>query len=284
MTKPFVVACIQTNAGSALAPNLAAASALVLKAREKGADFILLPENVAMMAAGRKAIFAHAKPEEAHPALAHFRALAKETEAWLLVGSLAVQLHEGGLVNHVANRSFLLDGTGTIIARYDKIHMFDADLENGESYKESDTYRSGERAVLAETPWGDVGMTICYDLRFPHLYRALAKAGASYFAVPSAFTRVTGKAHWHALLRSRAIENGAYVFAPAQCGTHGRRQTFGHALIVDPWGEVLGDGGDSPGIVLAGIDLSKVAAARRKIPSLQHDRPFVLSSKAKPSG
>ncbi|MBN4016484.1 carbon-nitrogen hydrolase family protein [Rhodospirillaceae bacterium AH-315-P19] len=280
MTKPFVVACIQTNAGSSLAPNLAAASALVLKAREKGADFILLPENVAMMDAGRKGLIAHAKPEETHPALAHFCSLAKETNAWLLVGSLAVQLDEGD----VANRSFLLDGTGQIVARYDKIHMFDADLENGESYKESDSYRSGDRAVLAKTSWGDVGLTICYDLRFPHLYRALAKAGASYFAVPSAFTRVTGKAHWHALLRSRAIENGAYVFAPAQCGSHGRRQTFGHSLIVDPWGEVLGDGGDHPGIVLAKIDPSKVAAARRKIPSLQHDRSFVLSSKAKPSG
>ena len=280
MTKPFVVACIQTNAGPALAPNLDAASALVLEAREKGADFILLPENVAMMEAGRKGMLAHAKPEESHPALAHFCALAKETNAWLLAGSLAVQLDDGGL----ANRSFLLDGAGQIVARYDKIHMFDADLENDESYKESDIYRSGDRAVLAETPWGDVGLTICYDLRFPGLYRDLAKAGASYFAVPSAFTRVTGKAHWHALLRARAIENGAYVFAPAQCGSHGRRQTFGHALIVDPWGEVLGDGGGSPGIVLARIDPSKVAAARRKIPSLQHDRPFVSGSKAKPSG
>ena len=280
MTKPFVVACIQTNAGPALAPNLDAASALVLEAREKGADFILLPENVAMMEAGRKGMLAHAKPEESHPALAHFCALAKETNAWLLAGSLAVQLDDGGL----ANRSFLLDGAGQIVARYDKIHMFDVDLENDESYKESDIYRSGDQAVLAKTPWGDVGLTICYDLRFPGLYRALAKAGASYFAVPSAFTRVTGKAHWHALLRARAIENGAYVFAPAQCGSHGRRQTFGHALIVDPWGEVLGDGGGSPGIVLARIDPSKVAAARRKIPSLQHDRPFVSGSKAKPSG
>ncbi len=273
MTKPFVVACVQTNAGPEIAPNLAAVSAFVRQARGEGADFILLPENVATMESGRKAILAKAAPEAAHPALSHFRALAKETGAWLLVGSLTIRLGEA----EAANRSFLLDAEGEIVARYDKIHMFDVDLENGESYKESKIYRSGDRAVLANTPWGGVGLTICYDLRFPYLYRALAKAGANYLTVPAAFTRTTGKAHWHILLRARAIETGAYVFAPAQCGTHaGDRQTFGHSLIVDPWGKVLADGGAQAGFVLAEIDPGEVAAARQKIPSLQHDRDFAF--------
>ena len=275
MTKSFTVACVQTNAGAEIAPNLTAASALVRQARGEGADFILLPENVAMMELGRKAILAKAEPEATHPALSHFRDLARETGAWLLIGSLTIDLGEAA----VANRSFLVDADGEIVARYDKIHMFDVDLENGESYKESKIYRSGGQAVLANTPWGGVGLSICYDLRFPHLYRALAKAGANYLAVPAAFTRTTGKAHWHVLLRSRAIETGAYVFAPAQCGTHaGGRETFGHALIVDPWGKVLADGGEETGFVLAEIDPREVAAARQRIPSLQHDRPFVFGS------
>lgn len=273
MAKSFVVACVQTNAGSEMAANLAAAQTHVQKARDAGADFILLPENVAMMALDRKEIFQNAEPEASHPALANFCALAKATGAWLLVGSLTIRLDE----DKVANRSFLLDGKGKIVARYDKVHLFDAELENGEFYKESNSYRAGDQAVLAQTPWGGLGLTVCYDLRFPHLYRALAKAGAGYLAVPAAFTRTTGKAHWHVLLRARAIETGAYVFAPAQCGTHrGKRQTYGHSLIVDPWGEVLADGGDKPGIVLAKIDPEKIAAARQKIPSLKLDRSFAV--------
>ncbi|MCE2510864.1 MAG: carbon-nitrogen hydrolase family protein [Alphaproteobacteria bacterium] len=275
MTQPFVVACVQTNSVRDIEPNLATVSDLVLKARKAGADFILLPENATMMEPARKGILQKALPEDTHPALPHFCSLAKETGAWLLIGSLAIKLDD----DQVANRSFLLDAKGGVVARYDKIHMFDVDLEDGESYQESKIYRSGSQAVLASTPWGQVGMTICYDLRFPHLYRTLARAGAAYLTVPSAFTRTTGKAHWHTLIRARAIETGAYLFAPAQCGTHaGERKTYGHSLVVDPWGEVLADGGEEVGVVLAEIDPGKVEAARRKIPSLQNERPFALAA------
>ncbi|MEW5704312.1 MAG: carbon-nitrogen hydrolase family protein [Pseudomonadota bacterium] len=275
MTKTFIAACIQMNSEREMAPNLSVASDLVRAARKAGADFILLPENVAMMEPQRRNVLAKAKPEAEHPALAHFCSLASETKAWLVVGSLAIRLNE----TCVANRSFLLDDAGGIVARYDKIHMFDVDLEGDKSYKESKTYRAGEAAVLAVSPWGPVGLTVCYDLRFPALYRALAKAGAHYLTVPSAFTRKTGEAHWHVLLRARAIETGAFVFAPAQCGTHaGNRQTFGHSLIVDPWGEVLADGGEKVGFVLAEIAPGKVEAARRQIPALAHDRAFTLKA------
>ena len=275
MTQSFIVACVQANSERDIEPNLNPVSDLVLQAREAGAEFILLPENISMMEPTRKGILEKASPQSTHPALIHFRNLAEKTEAWLLVGSLAIQLSE----RQVANRSFLLNSKGGIVAHYDKIHMFDVDLEDGESYQESKIYRSGEQAVMADTPWGPVGLSICYDLRFPHLYRTLAQAGAKYLTVPSAFTRTTGKAHWHELIRSRAIENGAYLLAPAQCGTHaGNRQTFGHSLIVDPWGKVLADGDDEVGVVLAEIDPKKVDEARRKIPSLHHDKPFVLSS------
>lgn len=280
MTQSFIVACVQTNSGRDIEPNLNPVSDLVLQARKAGADFILLPENVATMEPIRKGVLEKAVAEDMHLALLHFRNLAKKTGAWLLVGSLSIRLNE----KQVANRSFLLDAEGGTVAHYDKIHMFDVDLEDGESYQESKIYRSGEQAVMADTPWGPVGLTICYDLRFPHLYRTLAQAGAKYLTVPSAFTRTTGKTHWHTLIRSRAIETGAYLFAPAQCGTHaGNRQTFGHSLVVDPWGEVLADGGDEVGVVLAEIDPKKVDAARRKIPSLHHDRPFVLASASKSS-
>jgi predicted amidohydrolase len=272
MTRPFRLACIQVNAGNDLFANVAAASALARDARKAGAGLIAFPECVAMMEMGRKNVLAKAAPEEAHAALSGFRALASETGAWLLVGSLTVAL-DG---ERVANRSFLLDPAGSIRARYDKIHMFDVDLDGGESYRESATYRPGEAGCVADTPFGTLGMTVCYDVRFPQLYRALARAGATLLAVPSAFTRPTGRAHWHVLLRARAIENGAYVFAPAQCGEHPHgRLTYGHSLIVDPWGEVLADGGEEPGYVIAEIDPARVAKARRAVPSLDHDRPWM---------
>ena len=195
----------------------------------------------------------------------------QETGAWLLIGSLSIAV-EGG---KVANRSLLVDPTGNIVARYDKIHLFDVDLGETESYRESATIAPGDRAVLAETPWGPLGMTVCYDLRFPQLYRTLAQRGALFLSIPAAFTRTTGRAHWHILQRARAIENGAFVFAPAQCGTHAEgRETYGHSLIVDPWGAVLADGGEEPGIVFAEIDPAAVASARNRIPSLRHDRRF----------
>ena len=175
----------------------------------------------------------------------------------------------------LANRSFLLDATGGIVARYDKIHMFDIDLPGGESYRESNAYRPGGRTVVAETPWGRLGMSVCYDVRFPQLYRALAQAGADFLGVPVVFTVPTGRAHWHVLLRARAIENGCFVFAPAQWGEHtAGRKSYGHSLIVDPWGEVLADGGEAVGIVTARIDPARIAEARRSVPSLTHDRAF----------
>jgi predicted amidohydrolase len=271
MTAKFTLACVQTNSGREIAPNIEAVSAQIREARNKGADFIAVPENVAMIEPDGAKLRAKAESEGTHQALAAFRALARDSGAWILVGSLAVKLDDGRL----ANRSFLLKPDGAIEARYDKIHMFDVDLENGESYRESATFRPGEAAVIADTPWGGLGMTVCYDLRFPYLYRSLAHAGAVMMSVPSAFTEVTGRAHWHVLLRARAIETGSFVIAPAQCGIHAEgRRTFGHSLIVDPWGEVLADGGKDVGIIMAEIDLAKVARARAMIPSLRHDRSF----------
>jgi len=276
MSTGFRVACVQMTAEIDPDATVAAAARLVRSARDAGAEFITLPENAGRMAP-QKVLVEEAVPETEHAGVLAYRALAAEIGTWLLVGSVTVRVAEGKL----ANRSLLIDGSGAVVARYDKIHMFDVDLPNGESYRESAVFKPGDAACLAETPWGALGMTVCYDVRFPALYRSLALAGASYLAIPSAFTRPTGAAHWHVLLRARAIENGCYVFAPAQCGTHyGRRATFGHALIVSPWGEVLADAGDEPGFVVADIDPAAVEAARTSVPSLGHDRPFAASARA----
>lgn len=267
-------ACIQVNAGTEIRPNLDAAGDLVRRARDAGAELIALPENVSMIVQGRDKVLARVAAEDAHPAVPFFAGLARETGAWILAGTLGIRLDDG----RVANRSLLFDGRGNLVARYDKIHMFDVDLAGGESYRESATFRPGERAVVAPTPWGGLGMTVCYDVRFAHLYRALAKAGASLLTVPAAFTVPTGRAHWHVLLRARAIETGCFVLAPAQTGTHDQgRKTFGHSLIVSPWGEIIADGGEEVGFITADLDLDAVAEARRMIPSLAHDRPFALS-------
>lgn len=266
-------ACVQVNAGTEILPNLNAAADLVRRARDAGAELIALPENVSMIVQGRDRLLARVRGEDGHPAVPFFAGLARETGAWILAGTLGIRLDEG----RVANRSLLFDAEGRIVARYDKIHMFDVDLAGGESYRESATFRPGERAVVAPTPWGGLGMTVCYDVRFPHLHRALAKAGASLLTVPAAFTVPTGRAHWHVLLRARAIETGCFVLAPAQTGTHDQgRRTFGHSLIVSPWGEIMADGGEEVGFVTADLDLSAVAEARRMIPSLTHDCPFAL--------
>ncbi|MBM3488073.1 MAG: carbon-nitrogen hydrolase family protein [Alphaproteobacteria bacterium] len=267
----FRLACVQTTSGNDMAANLAAATAAGRAARAAGADLVAFPEVVAMMEPDRALVPAKAAPFDDHPALRAFQALAAETGAWIVAGTIAVRHGDGT----VANRSCLLDAVGRLVAWYDKIHMFDVALAGGESYRESATYRPGDRAVVAATPWGLLGLTVCYDLRFPHLSRDLAKAGALFLSVPSAFTVPTGAAHWEVLLRARAIECGAYVFAPAQCGTHaGGRRTWGHSLIVDPWGEILADGGERPGFVIADIDPAKAAEARRAIPALAHDRPY----------
>jgi len=282
----FTAACVQFTAGPDPEPNLQQVSGLVRQAREAGADLIMTPEVSNFIESGRRRRD-KARREADDPFLAGMRELARETGAWILIGSLVIDpAGEPGAEpaeERLANRSFLIDAQGAVVARYDKIHMFDIDLPGGESYRESNAYRPGGGTVVAETPWGRLGMTVCYDLRFPHLYRALAQAGADFLAVPSVFTVPTGTAHWHVLLRARAIENGCFVFAPAQWGEHaGGRRSYGHSLVVDPWGEVLADGGEEPGIITAQIDPARIAKARGMVPSLQHDRGFTPPEVARP--
>ncbi|MDP6486504.1 MAG: carbon-nitrogen hydrolase family protein [Alphaproteobacteria bacterium] len=276
MSSSFKAACVQTSSQLDMDANLEAASALVRDAADNGAQMVLMPENVSLMGTNREQALAMAVPEARHKALPVFTELAREKGVWLMVGSLSVRLDEaGGGEDMLANRSLLISDQGEIMARYDKIHMFDVNIEGGESHRESETYRPGAHAVVAATPWGGLGMTICYDLRFPYLYRSLAQAGAHFLSVPSAFTRVSGRAHWHVLLRARAVETGCYIFAPAQCGDHANdRQTYGHSLIIDPWGKILAEAGESPCVIAADIDPSRVAAVRAMIPSLKHDRKF----------
>ena len=278
MATTFRAACAQLTSTPDMTANIATACDLAREARDAGADLVALPENVALLAPGAD-MRAAAVSEADHPALAAFRDLAREIGVWLLAGSLAVRHGE-----KLANRSLLIDPRGDVVARYDKIHMFDVDLPGGESYRESKNYAHGDAARLARTPWGPLGLTICYDMRFAHLYRTLAQAGAALFTVPSAFTRPTGRAHWHVLLRARAIETGGFVIAPAQCGTHyGKRQTYGHSLIVDPWGEVLAEAGQEPGVIVAEIDMSRVAEARAMVPSLEHDRAYAPPAAIRPA-
>ena len=276
MSSSFKAACVQISSQLDMDANLEAASALVRDAADNGAQMVLLPENVSLMGANREQALAMAMPEARHKALPVFTELAREKGVWLMVGSLSVRLDEaGGGEDMLANRSLLISDQGEVMVRYDKIHMFDVNIEGGESHRESETYRPGAQAVVAATPWGGLGMTICYDLRFPYLYRSLAQAGAHFMSVPSAFTRVSGRAHWHVLLRARAVETGCYIFAPAQCGDHANdRQTYGHSLIIDPWGKILAEAGESPCVIAADIDPSRVAAVRAMIPSLKHDRKF----------
>jgi len=269
MSAKFAAACVQMTSEREFEPNIRAASDLVRRARDAGADFIMTPEITGMFEPKRDRHLAKATDEATNPVIAAFRDLARETGAWLLLGSTPIKLE----AERLANRSFLLAPDGAIAARYDKIHMFDVDLKNGESYRESALYRPGEASVLATLPWGTLGMTVCYDLRFPYLYRALAQAGADFLSIPAAFTVPTGKAHWHVLQRARAIENACFVFAPAQWGEHAEgRKTFGHSLIVDPWGEILADAGEGVGFITAEIDTAKIAEARRMVPALRHDR------------
>jgi predicted amidohydrolase len=225
----------------------------------------MTPENSTLIGANRGETLAKALPEEDHPGLASAQAIARECGVWFLVGSIHVKVE----AERNANRSYLVAPDGGIVASYDKIHMFDVQLAGGETYRESSTFRPGEQAVIAETPWGKLGMTICYDLRFPYLYRALAHGGAEMLSIPSSFTVPTGRAHWHTLMRARAIETGCYVFAPAQVGSHaGNRKTYGHSVVVAPWGEVIADAGDTgPGFVTAQIDMAKVAEARQAVPA-----------------
>jgi predicted amidohydrolase len=272
MAETFRVACVQNCAERDMAPSIAALEPLIRGAAGAGAELIVLPEMATMLEPQNPKVLEKAVAEEADPGLQRFRALAAETGRWILVGSLLVKVPGE---SRVANRSFMIDPRGAIAARYDKLHLFDVDLATGEAYRESATVRAGGRAVLAPSPWGPIGLSVCYDLRFAYLYRALAQAGARYLAIPAAFTYTTGKAHWHVLVRARAIETGSYVFAANQGGIHAEgRRTWGHSLIVDPWGEVLADGGEKVGWITADIDPAKVEEARAAIPALRHDRGF----------
>ncbi|HEY6578534.1 MAG TPA: carbon-nitrogen hydrolase family protein, partial [Rhizomicrobium sp.] len=260
---------MQLRSSDDVRENIRAASALIREAKTAGAEFVATPENTTLMAPDGGAKLELSYSEDCDPALPAFRALAEELRIWLLIGSLAIKVSDA----KTANRSFLIDPRGAIAARYDKIHLFDVDLPSGERYRESKTVEGGTAAVTADLPWGRVGLSICYDLRFPQIYRDLAKRGAIALAVPSAFTETTGRAHWHVLLRARAIENGAFVFAPAQGGLHANgRRTYGHSLIVSPWGEILAEGGADPGVIVTEIDPAASAEARARIPSLEHDR------------
>jgi predicted amidohydrolase len=274
MTATFKAAMIQMRSGLSPATNLDEGVRLIGEAKAAGADYVQTPEMTNLLAANREQLFSTIAEEDADTSLAAYRELARKLDIFIHVGSLAIKLSP----DKAANRGFLITPQGDIAARYDKIHMFDVDLGNGESYRESRSYRPGEQAVIGTLPWATLGLTVCYDLRFPALYRALAEAGATMLAIPSAFTKPTGEAHWHVLMRARAIENGSFVFAAAQAGKHeSGRETYGHSLIVDPWGRILAEGGTEPGIVMADIDLDEVAKARARVPSLQHGRRFEIA-------
>jgi predicted amidohydrolase len=267
-------ALIQLRSGTDMARNAAEASALIREAAGQGASFVATPEMTNILEPDRPRLRSLARPEREDASVAAFSVLAQELGLWLSIGSLALQ----GPGEKLVNRSLLFTPDGGIAARYDKIHLFDVDLPTGESLRESHAYDGGAEAVLVETPLGAIGLTICYDMRFPHLYRALAKAGAKLFTVPSAFTVPTGRAHWHVLLRARAIETGSFILAAAQGGRHeSGRETYGHSLIVSPWGEVLAEAGTEPGIVIADIDLVQADLARARIPALVHDRSMSLT-------
>ncbi len=269
----FKVGLVQMRSGIDPQANLATALAAIEEAARAGAAYVLTPEMTNIMEVKRDRLFATITDEELDPTLAAMREAARKLSIYIHIGSLAVKASP----DRAANRSFLIDRRGDVVARYDKIHMFDVDLADGESYRESRNYRAGELAVVADLPWGRLGVTVCYDVRFPALYRALADAGASFLSIPAAFTKQTGEAHWHVLLRARAIENGCFVFAAAQGGKHENgRETFGHSLVVDPWGQILAEGGTEPGVILADVDPAQVAAARSRIPSLLHGRRFEL--------
>ena len=278
MTGTLRAGLVQLSSSDEPEANIPVTEALVREAASGGAHLILTPEVTNLVSQNRAWQRETLRPEADDPTLARMRAVAAELGVWLLLGSLGIQT--GDPDGRFANRSFLIGPDGAVRARYDKIHMFDVDVSATETWRESAAFRPGEQAVVAETPWGGLGLTICYDLRFAALYRALAQAGARLLTVPAAFTVPTGQAHWHVLLRARAIETGCFVLAPAQCGEHParpgekRRQTYGHSLAVAPWGEILADGGDTAGVTLVDLPLGAIDEARRRVPALRHDRPF----------
>jgi predicted amidohydrolase len=266
------VACIQLNSGPDINENLKQAGMLIREAAKDGAEFIVTPENTDFMRKNADLTVETALEADKHPGVPFFSFLAKELKIHLLIGSMKIKVSE----NKVVNRSFLFTDTGQLRASYDKIHLFDVKLPNGENYQESASVEAGGKAVLVGTPWRKLGMSICYDVRFPYLYRDLAKKGAEMFTIPAAFTAHTGQAHWETLLRARAIETGSFIIAPAQCGEHeGGRKTYGHSMIVGPWGQVLAEKiEDKQGFISRKIDFLDVTKARVAVPSLEHDRTY----------
>ncbi|WP_112662378.1 carbon-nitrogen hydrolase family protein [Microvirga flavescens] len=272
MTTRFTAACVQMRSGRDPLKNRDSAVALVREAVAGGADFVQTPEMTSLVDRKRDDMLAKVGPQEADPTLASLREVARERGTVIQVGSIAVKAGD-----KIANRAFLIGPDGEILASYDKVHLFDVDLPNGESWRESATYSGGDKAVLAETPWGLLGMTICYDVRFAALYRALAEGGASFLSAPACFTKQTGEAHWNVLHRARAIETGSFMISAAQGGLHeDGRETFGHSIIVDPWGRILAQAGSEPGVILAEIDPALVLDARSRIPTLKNARPFKI--------
>ncbi len=275
MARPLDIACLQTRPMPDFASALDEALPLAETAVQAGADFLFLPEYCGGLKSDGAELVPPSAPEGKHPVLAGLRDFATGKQVWVMVGSIAVDGADGKIIN----RGYVIDDGGEIRSRYDKIHLFDVQISEKEVYRESAHVDAGGSATLLETPFGRIGHTICYDLRFPHLYRDLAQAGAEIISVPAAFTKRTGEAHWHVLNRARAIENGVYIISPCAIGgISGGGESYGHSLVVDPWGEVVADGGTLPGVVQATLDLDKVAAAHGRIPSLTHDRPFTLAS------
>ncbi|WP_230530090.1 carbon-nitrogen hydrolase family protein [Microvirga roseola] len=274
----FTAACIQMRSGRDVLRNRDDAVALVRQAATQGAHFAQTPEMTSLVCRERAELFDKVGPEGQDPVLASLREVARERGIVVQIGSIAVK--DG---DKIANRAFLIGADGEIVTSYDKIHLYDVDLPNGESWRESASYTGGERAVLAETPWGLLGITICYDVRFAALFRALAENGASFLSAPAAFTKQTGEAHWHVLHRARAIETGSFMISAAQGGLHeDGRETFGHSVIIDPWGRVLAEGGTEPGVFLAEIDPALVTDARSRIPTLKNARPFKVETVSAP--
>jgi predicted amidohydrolase len=272
MTDTLKVGLVQMTSTVSIDRNVELCEPMIREAAEKGAELIVLPEVANLVQKNRAESTKEAVTQDEDAFLASCRSLAEELGVWIHIGSLVVKLPGE---ERMANRGVMIDPTGAVVALYDKIHMFDVDLEGGESYRESKLFKPGEEAVLVDTPWGGYGMAICYDMRFPYLFRDLAHAGARVLAIPAAFTRPTGRAHWHTLLRARAIETGCFVIAAAQTGEHeDGRETYGHSIAIDPWGEVLADAGEAPGVTVVDLDLSRVDTVRGMVPSLRNGRPY----------
>ena len=278
-TREVRIGCVQTPALPTFDEAIEAACRLAGDAVAAGAELVCLPEYCGGLKSDKGVLKPPAAPEASHPVLEALRNFTRDAGVWMLIGSVAVDGPEGRLIN----RGFMVDDKGEIRARYDKIHLFDVDLSETERYRESAVINPGGQAVVTDTPWGRLGMSTCYDLRFPHLYRSLAHAGAEILAVPAAFMKVTGQAHWHVLNRARAIENGAVVVAPCAVGpVPGGGAVYGHSLIVSPWGEILAEGGDGVSTIVATVDMESVASVRKRVPSLRHDRPFSQPAQPEP--